>query len=72
MVKKFKIKQGKTSEDLQMVELSDDALDAVSGGTSQTDLMTCTCDECGAVINGEDGVMNHYITTGHCSYHWNG
>ena len=51
-------------------ELSDEELEGIADGASQTGAMTCTYDECGAVLNGEDEVMNHYLMTNHCSYHY--
>ena len=70
--KKIKIKQGETIENLEMAELTDEALDAVNGGATQTDTITCQCDECGAMLCGENEVMNHYLATNHCSYHYTG
>lgn len=45
MGEKLKIKKGETFEDLEIAELSDEALDAIAGGAGQTGTMTCTCDE---------------------------
>ena len=66
---KIKIKRGETFEGLEMAELPDKALEGIAGGVGQTGTMKCTCDECGAVLDGEDGAMDHYLMTGHCSYH---
>lgn len=66
----IKIKRGETFEGLEMAELPDEALGGIAGGAGQTGTMMCTCDECGAILDGEDGAMNHYLVTGHCSYHY--
>ena len=70
MREKIKIRQGETFEDFEIAELPDEALEGIAGGTGQTDTMKCSCDECGAVLDGEDAVMNHYYVTNHCSFHY--
>ena len=70
MNEKIKIRQCESFEDLEIAELPDEALEAIAGGAGQTGTMMCTCDECGAVLDGEDAVMNHYYMTNHCSYHY--
>ena len=70
MREKIKIKQGDRFQDLEIAELSDEAFEAIVGGADQTGTMTCTCDQCGAVVVGEDAVMSHYLVTNHCSYHY--
>ena len=70
MREKIEIKHSESFEDLEIAELSDEALEAIAGGAGQTGTMICTCDECGAVLDGEDAVMNHYLVTNHCSYHY--
>ena len=67
---KIKMKRGETFEGLEMAKLPDEALEGIAGGTDQTSTLKCTCDECGAVLDGEDAVENHYLVTGHCSYHY--
>ena len=67
---KIKIKKAETFENHENAELSDEELEAVAGGAGQTDTLKCSCDECGAVLEGEDAVTNHYNTTNHCSYHY--
>ena len=66
----IKIKRGETSEGLEMAKLPDEALEGIAGGAGQTGTMKCICDECGAVLDGEDEAMDHYLATGHCSYHF--
>ena len=66
----IKIKRGEMLEGLEVAELPDEALEGIAGGAGQTDTRMCTCDECGAVLDGEDGAKNHYYVTGHCSYHY--
>ena len=70
MREKIKIKHDETFEDLEIAELPDEALEGIAGGAGQMGTMTCTCDECGAVVNSEDEVLNHYLMTNHCSYHY--
>ena len=65
---KIKIKRGETFEGLEMAALPDEALEGIAGGADGT--LKCTCDECGAVLDGEDAAMDHYLVTGHCSYHY--
>ena len=67
---KIKIKRGETFEGLEMAELPDEALEGIAGGEGQTGTLKCTCDECGTVLDGEDAVMDHYLVTNHCSYHY--
>ena len=65
---KIKIKRGETFEGLEMAKLPDEALEGITGGADGT--LKCTCDECGAVLDSEDAAMDHYLVTGHCSYHY--
>ena len=65
---KIKIKRGETFEGLEMAKLPDEALEGIAGGADGT--LNCTCDECGAVLDSEDAAMDHYLVTGHCSYHY--
>ena len=67
---KIKIKRCETFEGLEMAALPDEALEGIAGGADQTGTLNCTCDECGAVLDSEDAAMDHYIVTGHCSYHY--
>ena len=65
---KIKIKRCETFEGLEMAALPDEALEGIAGGADGT--LKCTCDECGAVLDSEDAAMDHYLMTGHCSYHY--
>ena len=67
---KIKMKRGETFEGLEMAKLPDEALEGIAGGADPTGAMKCTCDECGAVLDSEDAAMDHYLVTGHCSYHY--